>query len=236
MKNQFKITMFLLLLGLMGCTSKYIPTMVNTPMISEKGEIQGGVYTAYNAFSPRFAYGITDNIAIAGTGQFLIDGIWDTDEYYGINYGEISLGYFTKFDEIFNFDVYGGYGYGNYKWRDKIYDNYLESEYTYNYFNYINRNIFIQPSIGLKFKYFQINFASKIEYRYINDASKKEDSFFMTGMTTYKGGVENFKFVVQLGFTRNIGSNLTILDYYWFHFNIGLEFNIFTKGVFEKRK
>ena len=55
-----------------SCTPpKYIPNVLNTPMLSNTGEIQASIHMAVSGFDPQLAIAITDNLGLMANGSFL---------------------------------------------------------------------------------------------------------------------------------------------------------------------
>jgi len=55
------ILVFIILI-INGCAPAYVPNVINTPLLSNKGEIQTSIHTGIAGFDPQFAYAITDHI------------------------------------------------------------------------------------------------------------------------------------------------------------------------------
>lgn len=93
---------------LFGCAStyNYYSAPPNTPVFSgeKEGYISGGV--GATGGNIRSAYSVSDNIAVLGmyhTGY--------GDEYHASE-GELGLGFFTPYDNNYQFSFFAGYGFG----------------------------------------------------------------------------------------------------------------------------
>lgn len=118
------------MLAFASCSSMYIPSMVNAPLLSTQGEIQGEISLTTNAVQLGCDYAITDHIAaMAGTnisyGNFTnsYDIYTSKDEDSTIldltNWGkfnnrhyEFGVGYFNMFNsDHFKMEAFGGIGF-----------------------------------------------------------------------------------------------------------------------------
>jgi len=208
-----------------GCASRYIPSVVNAPMLKNKGEIQTSVNDGTSGFSSKIAYGITDNIGVMLNGSFANrDSSEDNGNMHKHNYAELAGGYFKPIGTNGIFDVYIGYGYGNIKTaiRWSIFASNTEADF-------INQQFFIQPSIGYYNKIIDLNFATKLSLVSISKNSYNKSVFFITPVATSKIGFKHIRFITQLGVSIKIGDDNNNLDYNPFVGNVGLEIDLFRK-------
>jgi len=152
---------FLILL-LQSCSmSYYTPNAQNVPLNDEKLEgganfsFQKGLYSRgmniQTAFSPLNHLGMMINYhyfkaTYSYTSSNFFTGKSNTDEgEVKRNFAEVGLGYYTKFQEKFVFEIYGGLGWGSAKFEnhgDRYYNiSHLRGKLSDNRY-------FLQPAIG----------------------------------------------------------------------------------------
>jgi len=209
-----------------GCASRYIPSVVNAPMLKNKGEIQASVNGGTSGFSSKIAYGITDNIGVMLNGSFANrDSSENNSDIHKHNYAELAGGYFKPIGTNGIFDVYMGYGYGNIKtavtgWSVSAWNTEAD---------FINQRFFIQPSIGYYNKITDLNFATKLSLVSISKNSYNKSVFFITPVATFKVGFKHIRFITQLGASIKTGDDNDNFDYNPFVGNVGLEIDLFRK-------
>lgn len=100
------------LLLLTGCASLYFPPPPYAPLLTHQGEFSGGISTnQHTNFALQGAYAITDHLAAAGTFSSLHHNKSLKTE--DIDFGEASLGYFTRLPDQRVLEVYAGIGGGH---------------------------------------------------------------------------------------------------------------------------
>ena len=112
--------LLLVLTGLTGCASLYFPPPPHAPLLTHRGEFYGAVSTnQHTNYSLQGAYAFADHLAAAGTFSSLHRKKSDRTE--NIDFGEASLGYFTRLPDKRVLEVYigGGGGYTQRIERDK---------------------------------------------------------------------------------------------------------------------
>ena len=97
--------------GFSSCASLYFPPPPHTPMLTHKGEFYGAISTnQHTNFALQGAYGLTNHLAVAGTFSSLHRKKSDRTE--DLDFGEASLGYFTRLPDQRVLEVYVGGGGG----------------------------------------------------------------------------------------------------------------------------
>lgn len=212
-------------LALSGCAARFIPSVVNTPMIRNKGEIQASATLGSSAFSPRIAYGITDHLGIMINSSF--DDRDDPDNHnskHKHHYAECAGGYYKPLGAHGVIDFYTGYGYGN---IETAITGWSIPEWNAET-DFINHCFFIQPSIGFNSSIIDFNIASKFCMTRITKNAYGQTVFFITPAATLKAGYKPVKLVAQVGLsiktTQDTNENI---DYYPLVFNAGLQFDLF---------
>ena len=143
----------LFLIGICGaiaftsCSSMYIPSMVNAPLLENKGEIQGEVSLSTNAIQLGGGYAITDHIAAMANVNISYGNFTNFYDIYTskdadsskladlTNYGkfnnrhyEVGLGYYNMFNsEHFKMEAFGGLGFCNANDENKNHTEYSET-------------------------------------------------------------------------------------------------------------
>ncbi|WP_046246089.1 hypothetical protein [Hymenobacter terrenus] len=112
MKYPLRLVFLLALTGLTGCSSLYFPPPPHAPMLTHKGEFYGNVSTnQHTNYALQGAYGLTNHLAVAGTFSSLHRKKSNRTE--NIDFGEASLGYFTRLPDKRVLEVYVGGGGGS---------------------------------------------------------------------------------------------------------------------------
>ena len=110
-KYPLHLLLLLAAAGLSSCASLYFPPPPHAPMLTYKGEFYGAVSANQHAnFAMQGAYGLTNHLAVAGTFSSLHRKKSDRTE--DIDFGEASLGYFTRLPDQRVLEVYVGGGGG----------------------------------------------------------------------------------------------------------------------------
>ncbi len=213
-----QLTILSLIILLSGCAPLYIPNTVNTPLLSNKGEIQGAVYTGTSGFDPQLAYAITDNIGIMLNGSFENSESDTTGDYHKHQFYELGIGYYKKLSDMGRFEIFGGYGFGNI-------NAYSEVALFNSIADVKSNRIFIQPAFGLSSKIFDLSFASRFVVVNIqNDLIKSTRSFIEPAFTA-RVGWKQVKFAYQIGYSIPFNED-AIIEYQPLMMSIGIHVNI----------
>ena len=112
MKHMLRLTFLLVLAALTGCASLYFPPPPHAPLLTHQGEFYGTVSTnQHTNYALQGAYALTNHLAAAGTFSSLHRKKSDRTE--DIDFGEASLGYFTRLPDKRVLEVYVGGGGGH---------------------------------------------------------------------------------------------------------------------------
>ena len=225
MKTKFLIVpiALVILFFFYGCAPVYIPTVVNTPLLSEQGEFQATLNTGVSGFDPQFAYAITDHIGVMLNGSYTNRTNDTLNNFHKHLAVETGAGYYTKIGNNGRFEVFGGFGYSR-----------LKADYSNNL--WISRSdlnsykIFIQPAIGATTDIFDGSFATRFVRVKLFQDQLKYTGYFIEPVLTGKIGYKYVKFVVQVGVSIPVKSNELVFSYQPFLFSIGIQ----TKLNFKK--
>ena len=195
------ILIFLLLLALVfqACAPAYTPNVVNTPLLSNKGEIQAGIGTGVSGFDPQLTYALSDNLGIMFNGSFCnrkntdVDDDSDITNYHKHSFFEAAAGYYKKVSHKGRLEIFSGYGFGTVDAEYK--NNLVSSQSKANIFRY-----FIQPGLGMTTDVFDGSFASRIVLVDINKDVHSYSSF-IEPVLTGRFGYQHIKFYIQAGFS-----------------------------------
>ena len=111
MKHLLRVAFLLAITSLSGCSSLYFPPPPHAPLLTHQGEFYGTVSTnQHTNYALQGAYGLTNHLAVAGTFSSLHRKKSDRTE--NIDFGEASLGYFTRLPDKRVLEVYVGGGGG----------------------------------------------------------------------------------------------------------------------------
>ena len=111
MNHLLRVACLSALISLSGCASLYFPPPPHAPLLTHQGEFYGTVSTnQHTNYALQGAYGLTNHLAVAGTFSSLHRKKADRTE--NIDFGEASLGYFTRLPDKRVLEVYVGGGGG----------------------------------------------------------------------------------------------------------------------------
>ncbi len=182
-----------------SCAPAYIPNVVNTPLLSNKGEVQVALNSASSGFDPQVAVALTDHIGIMVNGSFKNSDSDSSDNFHKHNFGEIGIGRHRKFQNVGRIEIFGGYGYGDVDIRTTY--NLFGSE-TSNITDVIYHRGFIQSSIGFTSDFFDISFTPRfvlVHMRPKDNTFKNITKPFAEPVVSMKLGYRYFFLTSQFG-------------------------------------
>jgi hypothetical protein len=249
MKRNIIPVLLLCLVLLFSCSFPHFyntPVAQNVPLADTSNEFTGllaGSFGAVNgSFEGQAAYSFPANIAI--TAGFLAGGnsnnAGNYNDYSKVSYFEGALGYYRHLADIFIFELYGGYGQGkqehvfayreNTGWLTWTWKPDGQADITYS-------QMFIQPDIGIKYKWLEGAFScrlSKLNYEDIsfsgttahlaelNDLQANSKSWLLEPAFTFRAGTPTVKTQLQLVFSANLTDKNLLTEV--FRVNFGLHF------------
>ena len=222
MKNSIIILLLVMSIAIFinGCAPAYIPNVVNTPLLSNQGEVQAAIYTGSSGTDSQFAYAVTDNIGIMFNGSFANRTSDTTSDFHKHHFVELGTGYYKNIGESGRLECFGGFGYGRLQAR---FDNNLwvsmEDVTAYRYF--------IQPTIGASTDIFDGSFATRFVAVDMHQGVNNNVGLFFEPVLTGKMGFKYVKAVVQLGFSFPLNSDNLGFTFQPFLFSIGLQGYLF---------
>jgi hypothetical protein len=195
--------------------------MVNTPMLSNKGELQVSINSGISGFDPQISYAITDHIGVMLNGSFSDRTSDSTNDYHKHQFVEIGTGFYKKIGELGRFESYGGFGLGN---TEGDYSSTLWSSHANAQFF----RIFIQPSIGLATPYFDGGLATRFVVVSMTQDPNKSTGLFFEPVITLKLGYKYVKLVSQFGLSLPATEEIAF-NYQPFMFSVGLHAYLWRK-------
>jgi len=192
-----------------------VPNVINTPLLSNKGELQVGIHTGLSGTDPQGAYAINDNIGLMLNGSFANRTSDSSNSFHKHNFGELGVGYFTKFADNGRLEVFTGLGYGDLRAK-------FESEIFNSSAQVHTRRFFIQPAIGAKTNIFDGSFATRFVFLDIYQGNKSIQAVLFEPAITAKAGYKYVKVVFQFGLSLPLSATE---NYYYqpFLFSVGLQ-------------
>lgn len=203
-----------------ACAPAYIPNVINTPLLTNKGELQVAVYSGTSNFDQQFAYAASDHLGFMLNSSFANN--FDTPANYKHmhKFVEIGSGYFTRLENNGRFEVFGGFGGGN-----------LKAKYTSDLWNQnLNANscrIFIQPAIGASTKTFDGSFATRLVMVNIYQGANYATAYLIEPALTAKIGYKYVKAVAQFGLSLPAGRTSADFAYQPILFSLGIQAFLF---------
>jgi hypothetical protein len=170
----------------------YVPNVINTPLLSDKGEFQINLNVGESGFDPQLSAAVSDHVGIMLNGSFRFNNSYDYGETH--SFIEAGAGYFTKFEDIGRFELFGGIGSGNLKAINYDFWNSPDQDLDVKTFR-----MFLQPDIGLKTNYFDASFAPRLVWLNLDLGTETSSNFFIEPAVTFKAGPKNIKLVFQIG-------------------------------------
>lgn len=123
MIKYIRFSPFLLLFILASCSSIYIPSVPNTPMLTTQGEIAAGAHISLKGnFNFNSAYAVSNHVAVLANGAIMSNERDKKDIRHKMI--EIGGGYFNTFGPDHNriLEIYGGIGSGRSERTFRTYD------------------------------------------------------------------------------------------------------------------
>lgn len=213
MITSLRISFILILLVLTGCSSIYIPSVPNTPMLTTKGEIAAGAHISLKGnFNFNSAYAVGNHFSVLANGASMNNEKDKRDIKHKML--EVGAGYFDTFGPDKNriLEIYAGFGSGKSERSFREFDK-----------NDLVLSTDIQKSKYDK-KFIQVNYSSKkidklrlfgVDFG-LNYGSALRMSFVKTN-DFYRNGVlqanEDNIFLEPVFFTRMVLSDEVQLQY-----------------------
>ncbi len=202
-----------------ACAPAYVPNVINTPLLSNKGELQASINGGISGFDPQISYALTDHIGLALNGSFANRTSDSTENYHKHNFVELGTGYYTKMGKVGRFETFGGVGFGNTRggYSNDLWSAYTNANYT---------RLYLQPGIGIATAPFDGSLAARLAFVNLKQGSQRSTGVFLEPVITLKTGFKNVKLSVQIGLSFSLNENIDF-NYHPFIFSIGLHTHFF---------
>jgi hypothetical protein len=206
---SFKIVVFFSLFAI-GCSPAYYkPNLMTTPNFREKGEVHLAAHLADAGYDGEAAYALTNNVFIQGsimvqsaTGSSSSSSSSNQKSYtVKGQLGEVAVGYFMPVKKYGTLSVCGGYGMGN-----------VNNNWSTDGASSANiSKLFIQPSIGVRRKHFDLVLSAKLaNLTYSNLSQNYTQQSFITEFNALKSPIPIFETATVLRFgSENIKVQLS---------------------------
>jgi hypothetical protein len=213
----FPVFVFVILI-LNSCAPVYVPSVVNAPLLTNKGEVQVALHAGTAGIDPQFAYALSNHVGVMLNGSFANNTSDSTNNFHRHSFVEIGSGYYTNLGTRGKFEVFGGVGFGKIQ---ALYDNNLwVSMSDVNYTRY-----FIQPTIGFTTKIFDAGLSSRFVLINLHQKAGSITAYFIEPVITGKLGYDHIKAVMQLGFSLPLNSNINSINYQPILISVGIQSN-----------
>lgn len=201
-----------------SCAPAYIPNVVSTPMLGDKGEFAGSLNIGISGFDPQVGYAVTEQIGIIANGSFRNTSSDSSANFHKHIFAEFGGGYFTKIGNVFRFEAYGGGGAGriNAEFDNKLFISYADVFST---------RVFLQPSLGLVTDVVELAFSTRFVYVNLMQDGNRVASPFIEPALTAKLGYKPVKAMMQLGFSLPLYQELNFF-YQPFIFSLGVQLRL----------
>jgi len=182
-----------------SCHLLYLPNQVNAPMLTDRNDLSGNISLGLSNVNLQAAYSPVKNVGLminyAGGKTSNSDNSSITNSY---NFLEFGAGYYKPITKNLLFDIYGGYGLGEAKTFDNVWDEAttINGNYT---------RLFIQPSITISAsEAFDANLAIRPVFIFMekttdSNAPTRSSKTFLEPVLTLKYGWKYIKIINQFG-------------------------------------
>lgn len=203
--------------GGMGCKTVYVPTAVNAPLLTQKGQVRASL-SDHNA---QVAYAVSDSIGVLANGFWQSstsdqkDGAGEEGRGYQL---ELGAGHFRSIGDLLLLEAYGGLGYGAVE-----HDNWETVNGTRNHYQFSASALkaFAQPSLGVTGDYFDAAISTRVVVlkpieiyaeNYPEERLRQDQLFgldqhtwgFVEPAVTLRGGYKWIKLFVQYGYSLKL--------------------------------
>jgi len=194
--SLIKYTVYLgILLSIYSCSIAYTPNVINTPLLSEKGDVTASAHLGTAGLDIQAAGAVTNHIGLMANTSFIFN---QNDHQH--NFVELGTGYFTKIGTSGRFETYGGLGFASYL-RDKNTSPDIIETVKGTYIR-----AFISPSIGASSEVFQGSLTTRLVALRFFEGDNRADEFLFEPVITAKVGYKYAYFVLQGGLSIPVAS------------------------------
>ncbi len=209
-----------------SCAPTYIPNIRNSPMFTQKGEVQLN-FQVGNGLNGQGAWAISENFGVIGSYSYLKRNSSDQNsiDYRKHTFAEGGFGYFKNTESMF-YEFFAGYGEGTGFSDDAL--AFLGSTNNTAAGNY--KRYFFQPAFGLNKKTMFVSFVPRFSLvdftefatggvRYVVD--EDPSLFFEPAVIGRVNFDQNFYFTFQGGFSLPVTTD-PFFEHRVFHLSSGI--------------
>jgi hypothetical protein len=210
------ITLIILIFN--SCAPVYVPSVVNAPLLTNKGEVQASLHAGTSGIDPQFTYALSNHVGMMLNASAANNTSDSTDNFHKHQFVEFGSGYFTNLGTRMKFETFGGIGIGK---LQAEYDNNLwisKSDVNFTRF-------FIQPTIGFTTKIFDAGISSRFVLINLHQESDSSTGYFVEPVLTGKLGYDHLKVIMQLGFSYPLNSGQISFNYQPLLISLGIQAN-----------
>jgi hypothetical protein len=199
-----------------SCAPAYVPNAINSPMFSNKGEVQASVHYGIAGLDPQVSYAITDHLGVMMNGSFADRTDSTSTNYHKHHFFEAGVGYYQKIGLIGRFEAYGGGGFGKLSAHQDV--GFWVSNAEVN-----TMRFFVQPAIGLSTEVFDGSIATRLVALNMKQDSLSNTGLLVEPVITAKVGYRWVKAVFQFGISLPLNDEQIDFTYQPILFSIGLQ-------------
>lgn len=220
MREQRLLLLFFISVLLSSCNHNYyIPNSQNVPIFKDKNEarlsVSSGGAVNMNTAEVQAAYSLPFNIAVMGSFMYTEGGNEQELDYGYGRYFEGAIGYYKPVTKNGVVEFYAGYG------SSSQYHHYAGDGDYHGKASLFFDKVFIQPSFGLYFKYFDLALSARFSGLYFNKInngifddsydyddvdliSRNKTSYLFEPAITIRGGWKYVKIQFQYVVSKNL--------------------------------
>jgi len=204
-----------------SCAPAYVPNRVNTPLLTNKGELQVSVSFGTSGIDPQVAYALTDNIGLMANASFLDNTSDESSTSYSFHkhfFIEFGPGYYRNLQNGFKFETFTGVGLGKINGE---YDNILWTSRV----DVKNTRFFLQPSFGYTSKLLDIGLSTRLVAVSFRQSSESNTGILIEPAITAKLGWDHVKIISQIGLAYPFNEEDISFVYQPVLFSLGIQGN-----------
>jgi len=227
-KNHFFFLFLVLLLVQSACLPLYQPNSVNVPLFDSAHDTRANVNLGSGGTDVQGAFAVNEQVAVMVNASFIRRSGDSSGRSLKRDFLEGGIGVYKTMGLNGRASAFGGYGYGRLTGAGD-YPRLNGSTGNYKVDLYYHR-LFIQPSIGIRTKFFRGALTSRFSYISLREREDTWNRLFWEPTATLKFGGDLFRFTMQGGFVLPL-DGIGLVGYNPLIANIGLEFSLPTHRI-----
>lgn len=232
MKKNYTILLVIIIpIIISSCSTMYIPSNTNTPLLAEKGEKQIDLSTSWTGMHLSGNFAFYENYFIALNGNYSFGNFLNYHDYweasirkennyneFSHSYAEIGIGRYNLLKSKLKLEVFSGIGYGYANEQETISSTNTNLNYESQYYlgflqcNLGFRNSIVQAGGGLRLAYSNFNYRHPVDKQLpITYEISNFYNYHLEPILFVKVGKNKIKFTFNMGiselFTYGIKEN-----------------------------